>query len=372
MKSATHINWTNTLFLIITPIVALIGTATIVTLGLLSWKTVCLMVALLIFVGFSVTAGYHRLFSHSTYKAAWPLRLFYLLFAAGSFEGSVLEWCTDHRNHHLYTDTEKDPYNITQSFWHAHIGWLFTLDVSKRDFSNVEDLQQDPLARFQHRFFIPIAIFIGFILPILIASLWGDIWGGLLIAGFLRIVITQHMTFCINSVAHTFGKPTYSERCTARDNWVTAFLTMGEGYHNFHHKFPADYRNGIRFYHFDPTKWIIQTLSYFRITRDLKRVAHHRIIYYRIDMDRNRLGLTKDNIHKSLQELYQSIIQALSRIDQSQKARKELIASKTQYLLDRMSEYRKAAKACVHEINKAKSDLKYLLKSWKNLVNDLS
>jgi len=361
MKTPIHINWTNTLFLIITPIVAIVGTTVIISMGLLSWKTVCLMLSLLILIGFSVTAGYHRLFSHLTYKTIWPLRLFFLLFTAGGFQGSALEWCTDHRNHHRYTDTEKDPYNITQSFWHAHIGWLFTLDTTKRDFSNVEDLKEDPLVRFQHRFFIPLSIFMGFILPTLIAALWGDAWGGFIIAGFLRVVLTQHMTFCINSVAHTFGDPTYSDRCTARDNWVAAFLTMGEGYHNFHHQFPADYRNGIRFYHFDPTKWIIQSLSYFRITRDLKRVAQHRIIHYRVDMDRNRIEPSKANTHKTLQELYNSILQTLSRIDQSQNARKELIASKTHYILDRMSEYRKAAKACCQEINNAKSDLKYLL-----------
>jgi len=372
MKSSTHINWTNTLFLILTPIVGILGTIAIVTMGLLSWKTAVLTAILIVFVGLSTTAGYHRLFSHSTYKAAWPVRLYFILFGAGSFEGSVLEWCTDHRNHHLHTDTKQDPYNINQGFWHAHMGWLFTLDITKRDFTNVEDLKQDPLVRFQHRFFVPLAIFMGFILPMLIASLWGDMWGGLIIAGFLRVTATHHITFSINSFTHMFGKKTYSDRTSARDNWLTAILTMGEGYHNFHHQFPLDYRNGIRFYHFDPTKWLIRALSYFRLAYDLKRVGDHRIVHYRINMDRDRLTNTKPSTHKTLQQLYQSIVNTLTRIDKSETAHKELKASKTHYILDRMSEYRKTAKAYCNEISKAKSDLKYLLKSWKSLVNDLS
>ena len=372
MKKSKQINWTNTLFLVLTPIIAIAGTTTLIVMGLVCWKTVVLMLSLIIITGLAVTAGYHRLFSHSSYKAAWPVRLILLLLATAAFEGSVLEWCTDHRNHHRYTDTEKDPYNIKQGFWYAHIGWLFTLDISQRDFTNVDDLKQDPLVRFQHRFFIPIALFMGFILPVLIASLWGDLIGGVIIAGFLRVVITQHTTFCINSVCHVFGKQFYSERTSARDHWLTAFFTMGEGYHNFHHQFPIDYRNGIRFYHFDPTKWFIRTLSFFRLTSELKKVKSHRITHYRIDMEHNRLTELKNITHKSLQQLYHSIVQTLSHIDESETARKALKASKMNYILNRMSEYRKTMKGYCQQINKSKSDLKYLLKSWKYMVNDLT
>ena len=330
------------------------------------------MLSLMFVTGLSVTAGYHRLFSHNSYKAAWPVRLVLLLFGAAAFEGSVLEWSTDHRNHHRYTDTEKDPYNIKQGFWYAHIGWLFTLDISKRDFSNVEDLKKDPLVRFQHRFFIPIAIFMAFVLPMLIASLWGNILGGLFVAGFLRVVLTQHSTFCINSVCHVFGKQFYSQRTTARDHWLTAIFTLGEGYHNFHHQFPIDYRNGIRFYQFDPTKWLIRALSFLGLAHDLKTVQAHRITHYRIDMEHGRLSELTKQTHQNLQQLYQSILQTLSKIDESEKARKNLKASKVDYLLDRMNEYKNNMKNYCHQIKAAKSDLKYLLKSWKNTVNELS
>jgi stearoyl-CoA desaturase (delta-9 desaturase) len=112
----------------------------------------------------------------------------------------------------------------------------------------------------------------GFALPMLIATAWGDPLGGLLFAGFLRLMIQYQATFSINSVAHSLGRRPYSTSVSARDSWITAILTMGEGYHNYHHRFPGDYRNGVRWYHFDPSKWWVWTLSKLRLARDLKRV----------------------------------------------------------------------------------------------------
>ena len=330
MKLRQQINWLNTIFLIVTPIVAMIGTVMIGLQGAFSWKTAVLAIFLLIMGGISITAGYHRLFSHATYKAAWIVRLIFLLFGASTFEGSALEWCTDHRNHHLYTDTPKDPYNFKQGFWYAHIGWLLTLDTSKRNFSNVEELTKDPLVQFQHRFFVPLAIIFGFILPMLIAALWGDAWGGLIIAGALRVTIAQHSTFCINSVCHAFGKQPYSDRHTARDHWFTAFFTFGEGYHNYHHKFPLDYRNGIRFFHFDPTKWLIRSLSLIGLANDLKKMSDYKIAQYVLEMDQKKLemGLQKtsgvsEHSMAALKSMYESITQLLSQCDRVEKKYKE-------------------------------------------------
>jgi stearoyl-CoA desaturase (delta-9 desaturase) len=113
---------------------------------------------------------------------------------------------------------------------------------------------------------------VGFLVPTLIASSWGDAIGGLLLAGFLRLMIQYHSTFSINSIAHTLGRRPYSTAVSARDSFITAILTLGEGYHNYHHRFPGDYRNGIRYFHFDPTKWWIWLMSKIGAARDLKRV----------------------------------------------------------------------------------------------------
>ena len=125
-----------------------------------------------------------------------------------------------------------------------NIGWLFILDSSKRDLSNVQDLLDDPIYRFQYRFFAIIAILMGFGLPMTIGALSGDPLSTLVIAGALRITVVYQMTFFINSLCHLIGKQTY-KNSSARDNWETALLiTMGEGFYNFH----LDYRNGVRFF----------------------------------------------------------------------------------------------------------------------------
>ena len=338
-KQDKHINWTNALFLTITPIVGIVGSVILAYSNQIPLKTIWLALCLIIMSGISVTAGYHRLFSHASYKASWPVRLIFLLFAASAFEGSALEWSTDHRNHHRYTDTPKDPYNFKQGFWYAHIGWLITLDLTKRNFNNVNYLKQDLLVRWQHKFFLPIAIIMGFVLPMYVAGLWGNAWGGLIVAGALRISVLQHLTFCINSFCHTIGKQPYSERNSAKDNWFTALLTFGEGYHNFHHTFPVDYRNGIRFFHYDPTKWLIRAMMYLGLTSHLKTIPLQKIVQFRLDRDRaNFTEIVRDQ--STL--LYQSIIKLYSELE----------------LLKNKSDRKKLLK-----------QLKHLLYKWNSLVN---
>lgn len=282
MKQKKIINWTNTVFLILTPLVGIIGTTLLCIYGAVHWQTWLFAGFLTFITGLAVTAGYHRLLSHQTYQCNRFVRLILLLFASACFEGSALEWCTDHRNHHRYVDTDKDPYSIKKGFWYAHIGWLIHLDPSKRDFSNVEDLKKDPFVRFQHRFFVPLGILIGFILPMAVGALWGEALPALVIAGALRIVFNHHITFAVNSVCHTFGKRTYSTEQSAVDNWFTALFTYGEGYHSYHHRFPIDYRNGIRAYHYDPTKWFINALAWLGLATNLKKISKFRILQQQV------------------------------------------------------------------------------------------
>ncbi len=376
MNPTRRINWTNTLFLTITPLIAITGTILIAINGHLSAATIVLAILFMGATGIAITAGYHRLFSHRAYKTIWPIRLLYLLFGAACFEGSVLEWCTDHRKHHLYVDTNKDPYNINQGFWYAHIGWLIFLDTSKRDFKNVNDLAADPLVRFQHRFFVPLAIVMGFIVPAAIASLWGDFWGGLIIAGALRITLNQHLTFCINSVCHTFGNRNYSTQQTARDNWVTALFTYGEGFHNFHHQFMFDYRNGIRFYHFDPAKWLIGVLSFFNLATDLKQASPKQILRYTIRVDESHL-LTNikqysDSIthyaERFVQPLRDAVLQAATQLEQLEEDYKALKKHKMDDLKGKMTEYRDHLKTQKNRLKLARSELTTAISRWREFL----
>jgi stearoyl-CoA desaturase (delta-9 desaturase) len=140
---------------------------------------------------------------------------------------------------------------------------------------------------------MPLSIFMNFIVPVLIAGIfWNDALGGLLIAGFLRLVFTHHSTFLINSLCHFFGSQPYSDRHTARDNAITALFTWGEGYHNFHHEFANDYRNGVRWFQFDPGKWAISLMSHMRLAWGLKRAPDAMIKQRRMQMQKGET-LTK-------------------------------------------------------------------------------
>lgn len=282
-----RLDWHNTLFLGLSPAIALIGCSYVISQEFLRWQTVVLFFALLLMTGLAITAGYHRLFAHKSYEASWPVRLFCLLFGAASFQNSALNWCSDHRRHHRYSDTDKDPYSIKKGFWHAHILWV-CYKTPPRDFGNVMDLNADALVRFQHRHIFKLGALFGIILPALVAISWGDFFGGLFLAGFARVVVNHHLTFLINSLCHMVGTKPYSAADSARDNWVMSIFTYGEGYHNYHHAFPADYRNGARFYQWDPTKWSIWALSKLGLARRLKRTPEKNAVLSRIRREKNR------------------------------------------------------------------------------------
>ncbi len=229
--------------------------------------------------GIGITAGYHRLWAHKTYEAHWSVRLFLLVFGTMALQNSALFWCSGHRTHHLNVDDEdKDPYSARRGFWFSHIGWMLREYPSgKPDFSNIPDLTRDPMLAFQHRHYLPLLLLANFGLPLLAGLIFHDVLGMLLLAGVARLVWSHHVTFFINSLAHMWGTRPYTEDNSARDNPVLAVLTYGEGYHNFHHIFAHDYRNGVHWWQWDPTKWFIGALSFVGLTRRLKRTPSFQI-----------------------------------------------------------------------------------------------
>jgi len=295
------VNWRTSIFLVATFIVAIVATPLYFwAVGLRTFDVVHFAV-MAIFTGMSITMGYHRLFAHRAYNAKWPVRLFTLLFGAASFENSVLDWASDHRYHHKYTDQDgdpHDPYSITRGFFWAHMGWLLRHHNPPLVKDNVPDLRRDPLVMWQYRYINSLSIAVGFLLPAAVGtifswavgeSLWIGFLGGLLIAGCARIVFVQHCTFFINSLCHYFGSRPYDGSSTARDNGLLAVFTFGEGYHNYHHAFQNDYRNGVRFWQFDPGKWAIWTLSKVGLASDLRRIPAETIRLARIYEKRRRL-----------------------------------------------------------------------------------
>jgi len=292
---AERINWVSSSFLIGTALLTVTALPVYLWFFGFDWFHFGMFFVMFLLTGFSITAGYHRFFAHKTFEAKWPLRLLVLLFGAGAFENSVLEWTSDHRRHHKHVDHDEDPYNIQKGFFHAHMGWILIKLNAEPPLDNVPDLERDPLVRWQHRYVHVLAVLVGFVLPTVAGFLyngWVGALGGLLIGGVARIVATQHTTFFINSACHCMGRQPYSTKCSARDSFFLALFTLGEGYHNYHHEFQYDYRNGVKPWQWDPTKWLIWVLSKLGVTSNLRRVPDEKIVAAQQSVSMRRESLT--------------------------------------------------------------------------------
>lgn len=289
-------NWVHITMLTVPPILMCIG----FFVAKPHVYTVLLGLFMYLWSGLGITAGYHRLWSHRAFSASFPVRLFLILGGAAAFEGSAKWWCRNHRAHHRYTDTPKDPYDATKGFWYAHLGWMIYKQNAKNiGYADISDLNRDPMILWQHKFYPFISIFVGIVFPTLLCGLWGDMLGGYFYAAVTRMVFVQHATFFVNSLAHTLGEKNFSDFLTPVDSFVTALLTFGEGYHNYHHEFPQDYRNGIKFYQYDPTKWFIKICNIFGLASNLKWVPDEEIEKAKIQMLQRQVDQEKSKVHDS-------------------------------------------------------------------------
>lgn len=255
------------------------------TVGYSGWAWVLFGIFLVV-NGIGIGSGYHRLWSHRAYQASAPLRVFLAIVGGMSAQNSILIWCARHRIHHRdVDDNDKDPYSIGRGFWFAHIGWMLKdYESGKLDYSVVPDLQRDRVVMWQHKYYWTLVVVTNVVLPVALGWVVGDVWGVLLLAGLLRLVISHHVTFFINSLAHMWGSRPYTDENSARDNWLLAIVTYGEGYHNFHHLFQSDYRNGIRWWQYDINKWFISACSWIGLAKNLKRTPDFKIQRARLDM----------------------------------------------------------------------------------------
>ena len=243
-------------------------------------------VIFLVASGIGIGSGYHRLWSHRAYEAHWLMRLYLAIVGGMAIQNSILVWCIRHRFHHrdVY-DNDKDPYSIGRGFWFAHVGWMLRdYESGKLDWIVVPDLERDRVVAWQHKYYWPLVLVTNIALPLLLGWMVGDVWGVFLLAGVLRLVISHHVTFFINSLAHMWGSRPYTDENTARDNWFLAIVTYGEGYHNFHHLFQSDYRNGIRWWQYDINKWFIASCAWMGLAKNLKRTPNFKIQRARLAM----------------------------------------------------------------------------------------
>lgn len=363
--------WVNISFFTFTTLVGLIGAPLYAMKYGVSPSLILLTVFFIFATGGSITSGYHRLFAHTTYSAHPIVNFLLLFFGAGAFEQSTLDWASQHRDHHLYVDTDKDPYSIKKGFWYAHIGWL-TSWKHTLNYDNVKDLQKNRMLMHQTEHYHLWAMASGVVLPTLIGALMGQALGAFIFAVCLRLTIVYHSTFCINSVCHMFGKSTYDPESTAKDHWMVALLTFGEGYHNFHHRFPLDFRNGIRWYDYDPSKWLIFILSKVGLAYDLKKVSEFRILEARLEgenqnlhtqIHKNQVQAKIDATLEAVRQKHTQVCEYLKYWEGATRDHRELLHSKMKSQSTQLSE------TTLKNVEETRAKFVSAHQDWKQLVN---
>lgn len=372
------INWIPAFVLISTPLAALLIVPYYLWTHSVSWQVWAIFAFFMAWNGLSITVGYHRLWSHRTYQAHPIVKWFFLIGGTLAVQGSVFDWCAGHRLHHRHVDDiYQDPYSAKRGFWFSHIGWMLKNYPSGHyDYKNIPDLKADPVLVAQDKYYALWILLANIGLPALFGWMVGDIAGTLVLAGLLRLVLSHHFTFFINSLCHMFGTRPYTDTNTARDNPILAIFTWGEGYHNYHHFFQYDYRNGVKWWQYDPSKWIIYGLSKIGLTWDLKRIPDVTIQHAQTEM---AFKLAEKKVATFSGNLTSDFQVIKDRLNSEQQAFKQTIAEwqalKTQAIEMKKNEFAQR----IHEVDDKLKDqfsgienkLRNHAQQIENLVNHL-
>ncbi|XP_078400684.1 stearoyl-CoA desaturase 5-like isoform X1 [Cetorhinus maximus] len=242
------------------------------------WAYFCFIVTAL-----GVTAGAHRLWSHRSYKAKLPLRMFLAAANSMAFQNDIYEWCRDHRVHHKYSESNADPHNATRGFFFSHIGWLFLRkhpDVAEKGKKlDVSDLLADPVVVFQRKYYKTSVLIMCFFMPTFIPwYFWGETWwNSYFLASILRYTVSLNVTWLVNSAAHMYGNRPYDKYIGPRENRFVTFGAIGEGFHNYHHTFPFDYSTSEFGLRLNPTTCFIDFMCWLGLASDRKRASKQMI-----------------------------------------------------------------------------------------------
>jgi stearoyl-CoA desaturase (Delta-9 desaturase) len=257
------------------PIASLIFVAWQAWGGWLHWRDIVIFLVMYLITGLGITVGFHRLFTHRSFKTGKTVRFLLAAFGSAAIEGPIISWVADHRKHHVYSDQPGDPHSphvdhghgwsgAFRGLLHAHVGWLFLHTDRGLKTRYAPDLIRDPVVSFVNRTFLLWAT-VGLVLPLvlgyilggtLMAALTGLLWGG-----FVRMLVVHHVTFSINSLCHFFGRRAYDTEDQSRNlAWLAPF-TLGEAWHNNHHAFPTAAFHGMRRWQIDPSAWVIRGLA---------------------------------------------------------------------------------------------------------------
>ncbi|XP_017888699.1 acyl-CoA Delta(11) desaturase [Ceratina calcarata] len=230
--------------------------------------------------GFGITAGAHRLWSHRAYKAKWPLRLFLIFLFTITGQKHVYAWALDHRVHHKYSETDADPHNVKRGFFFAHVGWLLVTPhpevVKKRKAVDMSDLEADSIVMWQKRLYIPLFALLAIGFPVAVPCyFWSEsVWTSFWVNFNFRFCVTLNIAFFVNSAAHMWGQRPYDKYISSVENLAVSIAALGEGWHNFHHVFPWDYKTGeLGNYKLNPTTGLIDAFARIGWAYDRKFVS---------------------------------------------------------------------------------------------------
>ncbi|KPP68606.1 stearoyl-CoA desaturase 5-like [Scleropages formosus] len=235
---------------------------------------VCFMINAL-----GVTAGAHRLWSHRSYKAKLPLRIFLAAANSMAFQNDIFEWSRDHRVHHKYSETDADPHNAKRGFFFAHVGWLFVRKhqdvIEKGKRLDLSDLLADPVVVFQRKYYKISVVLMCFVVPTLVPwYFWGEsLWNGYFLSSILRYTISLNVSWLVNSAAHMYGNRPYDKTISPRENCFVTFGAIGEGFHNYHHTFPFDYSTSEFGLHLNPTTCFIDLMCWLGLASNRKKAS---------------------------------------------------------------------------------------------------
>jgi stearoyl-CoA desaturase (delta-9 desaturase) len=230
------------------------------------WLDIALLAGLYVPISMGITIGFHRYLTHRGFRANPVIKATLLILGSMAVEGSAISWAANHRKHHALSDQEGDPHSPADGFFHAHVGWLFEGRAADQ-LVYARDLREDKMVMLISRTF-PIWVALSLLIPLAIGGWTGLLWGGL-----VRIFLTHHVTWSVNSVCHSFGSRPFRTKDLSRNQWIVGLLALGEGWHNNHHAFPRSALHGLRWWQFDLSGLTIRLLERLRLIWNVQRAS---------------------------------------------------------------------------------------------------
>lgn len=250
---------------VIAPLIGTVFAIILLWQRLVTWRDLAILGGMYFFTAIGITIGYHRMLTHRSFEAHPVVRFIFLALGSIAVEGPALDWASTHIKHHATTDTDEDPHSPLAGFLHAHIGWIIYGEKADPQ-TYGKWLLKDRLVMAMSRTFLFWAV-LGFVIPYLLGGWSGVLWGGL-----VRVFLTHHVTWSVNSVCHTFGRRMFETTDRSRNQWLVGLLAFGEGWHNNHHAFPRSAFHGLCWWQFDLSGYIIRGLERLGLVRKVWRV----------------------------------------------------------------------------------------------------